>query len=406
MQRVVLIVVAVFVVFGLTVRFTQVFSGVDFEQAVSTNEPLIVVKSQAPDETWIALRVKSGTTLGEVLSDVGLPASAIRRSALSIYDLAKLRPDRDLQLVYVDGEKEPVGLRYGFDEDSTVRVDRRVEGWQAHLEEVQYTTRVDQRTVLLERSLWQDGIDAGLRPADLVSLATIFEYELDFNTELRKGAILDLVADVLESPGRSSKLGTIHAARFYNAGEIFTGLHYVQSSGREGYYHPDGTGMKRPFLRSPLEFSRVSSGFSRRRFHPILKRARAHNGVDFAARTGVPVRAVADGRILMAKTNGGHGRFVKIRHDGAWQTSYSHLSRILVKHNQRVRQGQIIGKVGSTGLATGPHLHYQMWKNGSFVDPMKISLPRSQPLPRNERAVFKEATRSWLGQLDALSAGR
>ena len=135
------------------------------------------------------------------------------------------------------------------------------------------------------------------------------------------------------------------------------------------------------------------------RFHPVLKKRRPHYGVDFGAPTGTSVRAVADGRVTVAGRNGGHGNYVKLDHEGPYHTSYSHLSKILVKKGQRVQQGQLVGKVGATGLATGPHLHYQMWKNGSYVDPMKIDLPNSAPLPSSQRAAFKKTANRWIPML-------
>ena len=160
--------------------------------------------------------------------------------------------------------------------------------------------------------------------------------------------------------------------------------------------------MRRPFLRSPLEFSRVTSSFNPKRFHPVLKTRRPHNGTDFGAPTGTPVRAVASGKVTYAGRNGGHGNFVKLNHDGPYETSYSHLSRIKVKNGQQVRQGQIIGLVGSTGMSTGPHLHYQMWKNGKYVDAMKVPLPRSTPLNRALMAEFKQSVERFVPMLDAV----
>ena len=138
-------------------------------------------------------------------------------------------------------------------------------------------------------------------------------------------------------------------------------------------------------MRSPLAYSRVTSGFNPKRFHPILKKPRPHNGTDFGAPVGTPIRSAADGKVTYAGRNGGHGKFVKIKHNYGYETSYSHLSKILVRVGSRVKQGTIIGKVGSTGMSTGPHLHYQMWKNGRFVDAMKEKPPKTQKIPKKEK---------------------
>ena len=352
-----------------------------------------------PDESWIGLKVKKGTTFGELMSGQGLSAAEIRGAALEHYDLAKIRPDRDLQVGYKDGVAKAVAVRYQIDGDKLLIVSREADGWSARVDEVSYTSRVGTRAVTIERSLWQDGLEAGLSEGDLARLSVVFEYELDFNTELRSGAKFSVVSEILEASNRPAKLGDIHAIRLTNGDKTYEAVRFELREGESSYYYPDGTSMRRPFLRSPLEFGRVTSSFNPKRFHPILKKTRPHNGVDFGAPTGTRIRSVASGTVTYAGTNGGHGRFVKISHDGNVQTSYSHLSAISVRKGQTVRQGQYIGKVGATGLATGPHLHYQMWKNGRYVDPMKTVLPRSKALPKASKAEFKKLVDKWMPEL-------
>ncbi|MCO4746525.1 MAG: M23 family metallopeptidase [Proteobacteria bacterium] len=354
-----------------------------------------------PDRVQIPLRIGKGSTLGTMLSGTGFSANAVREAALEHYDLARIRPDRELTLVYSDAEPEPVALSYVLDEDRTLFVEQEADALVARVEEVQYEVALDSRHLVLESSLWQAGLDAGLRPIDLVRLAEIFEYELDFNTELREGATFDLVAEVLSAAGRKSKLGALHAVRLVNGDkEVVAVRHLVDDE--ETFYHPDGTGMTRPFLRSPLEFSaRVTSAFNPKRFHPVLKTRRPHNGTDFGAPTGTRVRSVAAGTVTYAGRNGGHGNYVKIKHEGPHETSYSHLSKIKVKKGATVRQGQLIGLVGTTGLSTGPHLHYQMWKNGRYVDAMNEPLPSSTPIARSKLAAFKETADRYVPMLDS-----
>ncbi len=354
----------------------------------------------APDRVQLPVRIRPGATFGGLMQRWGLPAHTLRQVAREHHDLAAIRPDRALTLTFVDGDPSPVALSYALDEDRTVVVERAGEDWTARLDAVTYEAAPGRRAFTITRSLWQDGLDAGLRPMDLVRLARIFEYEVDFNTELRDGAGLVVAADVLTAEGRRPRLGDLHAVRLTNAGASWTAVRHVASDGSEAWFQPDGRSLRRPFLRSPLEFSRVTSGFNPRRYHPVLKRRRPHNGTDFGAPTGTPVRAVADGRVVRAGWAGGHGRFVKLDHDGPWETSYSHLSRITVKRGTRVRQGQVIGHVGASGLATGPHLHFQMWRDGRFVDPMAVDLPRQAPLAAADRPAFEAAVARWLPVLD------
>ena len=357
----------------------------------------------APDIARVPVKIGSGATLGGLLAGTGFGAGAVRDAAREHYDLARIRPDRELSFTWQDGVSEPIALSYTLDEDQTLWVTRSEGSLQARVDTVTYESSLDTRHLDLSSSLWQAGIAAGLRPIDLVRLAQIFEYELDFNTELRAGARFDLVAEVLTAPGRSPKLGAIEAVRLVNGDREIVAVRQAKGE-EETWYHPDGTGMRRPFLRSPLEFSRVTSSFNPKRFHPVLKTRRPHNGTDFGAPTGTPVRAVASGRVTFAGRNGGHGNFVKLNHDGPYETSYSHLSRIKVKNGQQVRQGQIIGLVGSTGMSTGPHLHYQMWKNGKYVDAMKVPLPRSTPLDRALMAEFQTSVERFVPMLDDDSA--
>ena len=343
-----------------------------------------------PDRVVQPVRIRRGATFGTLMSAYGLPPNALREAALPFYDLSKIRSDRSLSVAWLDGDPAPVQVVYDIDEDHTLILDRgEGDAWTAHVDEVTYTSEPGERAFVIERSLWQDGLDAGLRPMDLVRLAQIFEYEVDFNTELKAGARLAVVGQILSAPDRDPRFGDIDAVRMQNGDKTWTVVRHVNPDGTEGWYQRDGTSLRRPFLRSPLEFSRVTSGFNPRRFHPVLKRRRPHNGTDFGAPTGTPVRVVADGVVERAGWAGGHGRFVKVVHEGGYATSYSHLSSISVKRGQRVTQGVLVGRVGATGLATGPHLHFQMWKNGSYVDPMKTKLPNQAPLPKGEKSAFE-----------------
>jgi murein DD-endopeptidase MepM/ murein hydrolase activator NlpD len=201
------------------------------------------------------------------------------------------------------------------------------------------------------------------------------------------------VTEELSADGDFKKLGAIQAVRLTNptgGGKTkeYVAIRYQTKDGTVGYYAPDGKARKKAFLRSPLEFSRVTSGFSKSRYHPVLKKSRAHNGVDLGAPTGTPVRAVADGVVEFAGKAGGHGNHVKLAHDGPYETGYSHLSKILVHQGAHVHQGQIVGLVGMTGLATGPHLHYEFFVHGKYVNPMTVDLPLTEELKPDELPAF------------------
>jgi murein DD-endopeptidase MepM/ murein hydrolase activator NlpD len=381
----------------------EVQASPDVEGAPEAPAPAAALSPPGPDELVLALDIPQGSSFGPLVSAWGVPEATVRAAAAELHDLANIRPDRELAVVLRDGEEAAVGVRYAVDADQTVVVSRGADGaWTAALDAVVYTPSETTMVLTIASSLWQAALDAGLRPGDLFRLAAVFEYEVDFNTEVHAGDQLAFVAEVLSAEGRPDKLGTLHAVRFDNAGKRREVVRFEHADGEVGYYHPDGTASRRAFLRSPLEFSRVTSGFNPRRYHPILKTRRPHNGTDFGAPTGTPVRVVADGKVVEARVAGGHGNFVKVVHDNGFATSYSHLSRILVKTGQRVRQGDHIGRVGSTGLATGPHLHYQMWKNGQYVDPMRVQIPVTRQLAGAELDAFKSLAAQWMPRVPSL----
>ena len=330
-------------------------------------------------------RIRSGETFGQVMSRYGVEqVSAVLKAAKPHKNLAKIRVDRELLLRFERGLSAATAVGYPLDEDNILWVDLTQAPPVAEVEAVVYERREGARSFTIEKTLWGAAIEAGLRAGDISRLASIFEYELDFNTELRANAQLALVMDELWREGEYIKPGDIKAVRLINRGETLT---YYRHN--DAWYAPDGTARKRQFLRSPLEFSRVTSGFNPKRFHPISRKVRAHNGTDFGAPTGTPVRATADGLVVTSSRNGGHGLYVKLDHDGPYHTSYSHLSKLTVKKGQRVKQGDLIGKVGSTGASTGPHLHYEFHIKGKAVDALKRVPDSGRPVPDSERAAFE-----------------
>ena len=341
-----------------------------------------------PDELVMAVEIEPGSSFGLIMARYGLPEAKLRALALDVHDLSKIKSDRELQLTWVSGEETPSAVRYQLDEDRTLVLERDAAEWAVRVETVAFASDVRSLSMVVQGSLWRTLADAGLRPRDIARLNETLEFVVDLNSEVHAGDRLTLVGDVRVSEGRAPWLGDLHALRFEGSDRTVEAYRFVHLDGTEDWYSGDGKSLHGAFLRSPLEFSEVSSGFSKRRFHPILRVSRPHNGTDFAAVTGTPVRTVADGVVVAAGYNGGHGYYVEIKHDDEWTTSYSHLSRVGVRRGQNVRQGDFIGKVGSTGLATGPHLHYQMWRRGAFVDAMRVELPLQKTLQDDERSAF------------------
>ena len=372
------------------------------QSAVHTEAPSTIAELDAPivdtpaeidiepSVEWRTYRVQKGDVLGSILPKFGLPTAQIRTAALEIIDLANLRIGQEFRFQYQPGAETPDEIRFALGEDDTLIIRQNGEEWTAEQEKIQFDVQLGYRHFVVETSLWQAAIDQGLRARDIAMMAEVLQYDIDFNTEIRKGATAELLVEEMWQDGKLVKLGAAKILLFTNKGNEYQAIRFTNSRDVTAYYDSNGVSRESPFLRSPLAFSRVTSNFNPKRFHPISKKVRPHNGTDFGAKTGTPVRSVSDGVVTYAGRNGGHGNFVKVKHMSPYETSYSHLSKISVKKGQRVKKGQVIGKVGTTGASTGPHLHYQVWKNKRFVDAMKVKFPKGKKLSGSDYTAFKQ----------------
>jgi len=358
----------------------------------------------APDTTFVSAKVAAGATLVSILkmhdvvaSDV---ASLVQRAA-SVFDLRRVRAHQPYMLV-----KTPEGLlrrfEYEIDGDRLLRVVRHALGVDADLvadvvpipkaRRVEIVRgRIDPAHASLVAALEAAGetIDLAL------ALAGIFAGEIDFSTEVQPGDHFELsVEKQFREDNQFAGYGPIAAARFTNAGRRVRAVRFTPDGGSPGYYDEHGVSMRRFFLASPLKFQPVvTSAFSRRRLHPVLREYRAHLGVDYRAPAGAPVVAVADGVVVFAGASGGSGRMVHLRHANGYETKYLHLSTMSVHAGAHVRQGELVGRVGSTGLATGAHLDYRLMKNGAFINPIAAhrSMPPADPVPEHQMSAFVAA---------------
>lgn len=253
----------------------------------------------------------------------------------------------------------------------------------------------------IDDSLYATVIRAGGTPQIAIALADIFAWQIDFLTDIRKGDTFRIIYEDSYRDGEYIKFNKILAAEVVNDGELYQAFYYEDPSEHKDYYTLDGQSLRKAFLKSPLSYTRVSSFFSSSRFHPILKTVLPHFGVDYAAPVGTPVVSVADGEVIFAGRKGGYGNFVKLRHLGDYSTGYAHFSRIArgIRKGSSVKQGQVIGYVGATGLATGPHLDYRLWLRDKYLNPLKAKLPDSQPISSKYRKAFKTGVDELLAQL-------
>lgn len=263
-------------------------------------------------------------------------------------------------------------------------------------------SHVFMRSAQINYSLFSAADEAGIPDSIASQLADIFGGEIDFHRDIRKGDRFSVIFEAQTQSGRLARTGRILAAEFVNDGHTYRAVWFEGADGHSGYYTEDGKNIRKTFLRSPLEFSRITSGFSTARYHPVLKEVRAHKGIDFGAPTGTKVKATGDGIVEFSGRKGGYGNVVILRHQSQYQTVYGHLSRFAqgLRRGSRVSQGDIIGYVGMTGIATGPHLHYEFRVNGVHRNPLAMALPSAPPLSSGHLAQFRERTQDVLARLD------
>ena len=253
----------------------------------------------------------------------------------------------------------------------------------------------------IQSSLFLDGAKQDIPQSTLIELAGLFGWDIDFALDIRPGDEFSLIYEELFLDGERIGFGNILIANFVNRGREITAIRYEDGKGNAQYYDPSGHSMRKEFLRNPIDFARISSRFNLKRKHPVLNKFRAHRGTDYAARTGTPIKSTGDGKVIFAGRKGGFGNCVIVQHGSRYQTLYAHLSKFnrKARKGRRVKQGQVIGYVGSTGLATGPHLHFEFRVDGVHRDSLRIKLPKSRSIAKDQKAAFKaEAERmiEWL----------
>ncbi|MFN9966482.1 MAG: M23 family metallopeptidase [Lysobacteraceae bacterium] len=357
-------------------------------------------EAPAPKEDWRTVRVQPGQTLGSLFADLGLPASTMHRM-LEVPEAtqlaSRLKVGSELAFdIGPDGELR--GLR--FDAGETRRIHLAMEGDDVRREVIERAveTRVVVAGGQLRSSLFADGARAGLSAGVMNDMVKALQYDIDFGQDLREGDSFQIVYEELWREGERLRDAGVVAVNFVNQGKAYTALRFDRD-GQSEFFDLEGRPLRKSFMRTPIEFARLSSGFGARR-HPVLNRMRMHKGVDYAAPVGTPIFAAGEGRVKFAGWQNGYGRTVILDHGNGITTLYAHMSRLgSYRVGQRVRQGTTIGYVGMSGLATGPHLHYEFRVGGMHKDPLKVTLPKPEPLRGPALAEFRRATAPALAQL-------
>jgi len=353
-------------------------------------------------------RVLRGDTVGALFERLGVrDAKALdflKADATGRMIFRQLVPGRMLQ-AESSSEGELLKLRYFVNASSLLEVSRDPDGLKARQRKIAEAPRLVYKTAAIRSSLFAATDSAGIPDAIAMQLARVFATDIDFHSDLRKGDRFSVIYEMVYEAGELVAPGRILAAQFVNDGRTHHAVLFQDDEGVEGYYSLDGSNRAKAFLRSPVEFSRVSSGFGTR-FHPIFKNWRAHTGVDFAAPRGTRVLATADGHVVSAGNRGGYGNAIEVRHGSGITTLYAHLSGFAsgVRAGARVRQGEPIGFVGATGYATGPHLHYEFKVAGMHQDPLRVALPKAEPVPARLRSNFLAIANEARAKIDLVSS--
>ena len=336
-----------------------------------------------------------------------------RRLELSIADLARmreapdlrqaldaLRPGDEITFKHRDGTLEELVRR--LNESQTLQVTRADDGFRANIIENPVEVEIARERVRIDSSLFEAANAAGVSDATALAVATIFGWDIDFVLDIRDGDEFTVVYEKVSQDGTYLRDGAVLVAEFINDGRVYRAIRYERPDGRADYYSPEGRSMHKAFLRAPVNFTRVSSRFNPRRRHPILNRIRAHNGVDYAAPSGTPIRAAGDGRVRFRGVKNGYGRAIELEHGGGITTLYAHMSRFAKSSNfgARVQQGDVIGYVGMTGLATAAHLHYEYRLHGTHRNPQTVQLPEAKPIAPEWRADFAAHAAPMVAELE------
>lgn len=356
-----------------------------------------------------SVTVNKGDTLSEIFKREGFSARNlhdIMQLGSLTAPLKNIRPGQLLE--FRSNElKQLAGLSYKTDLTHTLIIEKNAEDFTAREEVRSPELRITHASETINSSLYRSGQQAGLTDNLIMELAGIFGWDIDFALDIRQGDSFTVLYEEKYLDGEKIGYGDIVAAQFTNRGKSFEAVRFTDKKGNNQYFTPEGRSMRKAFLRSPVDFRRISSRFTRERYHPVLGKKRPHRGVDYAAARGTPIKAAGDGKITFRGTKGGYGSTVVIQHGTQYSTLYAHLSNF--KRGQRngsaVKQGDVIGFVGSSGLATGPHLHYEFRVNGTHRNPLTVKFPDAQPIKAAYKKDFLAQTQPVLAQLNILSRG-
>ena len=390
------------VIAGTAILWPSSRSAVGQEGAVANGGEREPGQAEAPTTRVERIEIPPQATFSVLMEDSGVAgadAAAIYEASRDIYDLATIRAGKAIDLVYGltdSGSGTFQELVYALNDEEELHVRKAGDAWSAVKETIAYEIKLKTVEGTVESSLYAAALGQGIDERAVIAMADVFQWTIDFAQDVRVGDTFKFIYEERYRDGAYAMPGYVIAAEYVNDGTAYRGYRFIDSKGEEGYYDEKGMSLRKMFLKAPVAFKYITSGFTTgKRYVSAFNTSTGHRAIDYAAKAGTPIRSTADGTVVSAGWSGPYGNMVSIRHNATYTTNYAHQSKMAVKRGQKVEQGQVIGYVGSTGFSTGPHLHYEMVKNGTKINPMRETFPGTDPVPETEKAAFEEVVRKW-----------
>ncbi|WP_110951638.1 peptidoglycan DD-metalloendopeptidase family protein [Pseudomonas bohemica] len=393
--------------------FAQIDNSADDPEGTAKTEPEAAPQKAAPKKevasaaaspTHREVVVSKGDTLSTLFEKVGLPPAAVHEVIASDKQAKQFSHLKNGQILQFElsSEGKLKQLHSKLTDMESISLSRTDKGYTFTRDVNKPNVRTAYVHGIISNSLSQSAQRAGLSHSMTMDMANIFGYDVDFAQDIRKGDEFDVVYEQKVVNGKTVGTGNILSARFTNRGKTYTAVRYTNKQGNTNYYTADGNSMRKAFIRTPVEYARISSLFSMGRKHPILNKIRAHKGIDYAAPRGTPIKATGDGKVILAGRRGGYGNTVIIQHGETYRTLYGHMQGFAkgIQNGSNVKQGQVIGYIGTTGLSTGPHVHYEFQVNGVHVDPLGQKLPMADPIAKSEKQRFMQESQPLMARMD------
>lgn len=385
--------------------FVQIENSTEEPQETAQAAPApapVVEEKKSPNHREVI--VSKGDTLSTLFEKVGLPATSVQEVLASdkqAKQFSQLKHGQKLEFE-LGPNGQLTNLHSKVSDVESITLTKNDKGYAFNRITAKPTVRSAYVHGVINSSLSQSAARAGLSHSLTMDMASVFGYDVDFAQDIRQGDEFDVIYEQKVVNGKAVGNGPILSARFTNRGKTYTAVRYTNKQGNSSYYTADGNSMRKAFIRTPVDFARISSKFSMGRKHPILNKIRAHKGVDYAAPRGTPIKAAGDGKVLLAGRRGGYGNTVIIQHGNTYRTLYGHMQGFAkgVQTGGTVKQGQVIGYIGTTGLSTGPHLHYEFQVNGVHVDPLGQKVAMADPISKAERARFLAQSQPLMARMD------